>query len=301
MSSLDTQNLALRVHHDRYPAIDPRTTLKDTAAGKVVFIAGASRGIGQATAVAFAEAGARAIHLAARSRDALEETRANVTQVNPDTACTIHVCDVTDAAQVAEAVDDCAAQHGAIDVADANAGYLGPWVRLAETDPDGWWRTFEVNVRGAYHVARYAIPHLAQSAKRHGAQGSSGGHLILLSSVGAQMLVRGASDYQTSKHAINRLCEFIQTDHGADGVKCFAIHPGGVATDLGKAMPEAMHAYLSDSPELAASFAVWLCSGAADWAAGRYLSANWDVEALLGMKSAVQDRDLLVNRLRAEI
>jgi shikimate 5-dehydrogenase len=85
MLSLETQNLALPVHQDRYPAIDPRTTLKDTAAGKVVFIAGASRGIGQATAVAFAEAGARAIHLAARSRDALEETRAHVTQINPDT------------------------------------------------------------------------------------------------------------------------------------------------------------------------------------------------------------------------
>ena len=148
---------------------------------------------------------------------------------------------------------------------------------------------------------RPAIPHLAESAKRHAARGSSGGHLILLSSIGAQMLVPGASDYQTSKHAINRLCEFIQTDHGADGVKCFAIHPGGVATDLGKAMPDAMHAYLSDSPELAACFVVWLCSGAVDWAAGRYLSANWDVEALVGMKSAILDHDLLVNRLRAEI
>lgn len=301
MSSIQNQNLSLPVHRDRYPAIDPRTTLKDSAAGKVVFIAGASRGIGRATAAAFAEAGARAIHLAARSEEALEETRVWVKQVNPDTACTTHVCDVTRAAEVAAAVDDCVAQHGGIDVADANAGYLGPWLRFAETDPEGWWHTFETNVRGAYHVARYAIPHLAESAKRHAARGSSGGHLILLSSIGAQMLVPGASDYQTSKHAINRLCEFIQTDHGADGVKCFAIHPGGVATDLGKAMPDAMHAYLSDSPELAACFAVWLCSGAVDWAAGRYLSANWDVEALVGMKSAILDHDLLVNRLRAEI
>jgi NAD(P)-dependent dehydrogenase (short-subunit alcohol dehydrogenase family) len=102
-----------------------------------------------------------------------------------------------------------------------------------------------------------------------------------------------------SKHAINRLCEFIQTDHGSDGVKCFAIHPGGVATDLGKSMPEAMHAYLSDSPELAACFAVWLCSGAADWANGRYLSANWDVDALHRIRSTILDSDLLVNRLRA--
>lgn len=299
MSSIENQNLSLPVHRDRYPAIDPRIALKDSAAGKVVFIAGASRGIGQATAIAFAEAGAKAIHLTARTKDALEETRTRITQANPRTTCTMHVCDVTHAAEVAAAVDDCVAQHGGIDVADANAGYLGPWVKFAESDPEGWWRTFEVNVRGAYHVARYTIPHLAESARRHEARGSSGGHLVLLSSIGAQMLVPGASDYQTSKHAINRLCEFIQTDHGSDGVKCFAIHPGGVATDLGKAMPEAMHAYLSDSPELAACFAVWLCSGAADWAKGRYLSANWDVDALVGIKSAILDSDLLVNRLRA--
>ena len=64
----------------------------------------------------------------------------------------------------------------------------------------------------------------------------------------------GASDYQTAKHAINRLCEFVQSDHGEDGVKCFAIHPGGVATELAHAMPEAMHEYLIDTPDLAASF-----------------------------------------------
>ncbi|WP_372478310.1 hypothetical protein [Nostoc mirabile] len=47
-----------------------------------------------------------------------------------------------------------------------------------------------------------------------------------------------ASDYQTSKHAINRLCEFVNVDHGNDGVKCFAIHPGGVPTAIGKNMPD---------------------------------------------------------------
>jgi NAD(P)-dependent dehydrogenase (short-subunit alcohol dehydrogenase family) len=109
----------------------------------------------------------------------------------------------------------------------------------------------------------------------------------------------GASDYQTSKHAINRLCEFIQSDHGEDGIKCFAFHPGGVPTELGYNMPEAMHAYLVDTPDLAACFAVWLTSGQADWAAGRYLAANWDVGELLAMKEEILASDLFVNRLRA--
>ncbi|MDQ2089775.1 SDR family oxidoreductase [Marimonas arenosa] len=299
MSSIQSQFLDLTAHHARYDAIDPASALKGSAAGKVVFIAGASRGIGQATAVAFAEAGAAAVYLTARSEDALKETQALVERANPDTRCAHAVCDVTGAAQVEAAVRDCVAQFGGIDVADANAGYLGPWTKIGASDPAGWWQSWEVNVKGTYHVIRFTLPYLVESAARYAARGGSGGHLILLSSVGAQLLMPGASDYQTSKHAINRLCEFVQTDHGEDGIKCFAIHPGGVATELGRNMPEDMHEYLVDEPDLAACFAVWLCSGAADWAKGRYLSANWDVGELTGLRDTILQNDLLVNRLRA--
>jgi len=298
MSSIPTQFLDLTAHHDRYDAIDPQSALKDSAAGKVVFIAGASRGIGQATAVAFAQAGAAAVYLTARSEDALQETQSRVAQANPETRCAFSVCDVTDAAQVAAAVADCVAQFGGIDVADANAGYLGPWVKIGESDPDSWWLNWDVNLRGSYHVIRYTMAHLIESAKQRAAEGRSGGHLILMSSIGAQFVMPGASDYQTSKHAINRLCEFVQSDHDEDGIKCFAMHPGGVATDIGHSMPTHMHEYLVDDPNLAASFAVWLCSGVADWAKGRYLSANWDVGEFTALKAGILRDDLLVNRLR---
>ncbi len=299
MSSTYTQSLDLTSHHTRYGAIDPKSALKQSASDKVVFIAGASRGIGQATAVAFAEAGARAVYLTARSDGALIETRELIKQANPDTQCAYSVCDVTSAAAVEAAVADCVAKFGGIDAADANAGYLGQWQKIGESDVESWWRNWEVNMQGAYHVIRYTLPHLITSAEKRAAEGSSGGHLILVSSVGAQLLMPGASDYQTSKHAINRLCEFVQTDHGEDGIKCFAIHPGGVATDLGLKMPEHLHEYLDDEPELAACFAVWLCSGRADWAKGRYLSATWDVGELTARKDEILEDDLLVNRLRA--
>ncbi len=300
MSSIQTQSIDLTTHHSRYDAIDPQSELKQSASDKVIFIAGASRGIGQATAVAFAEAGARAVYLTARSEHALEETRSLVNQANPDTQCRYSICDVTSASQVETAVTDCVAKFGGIDVADANAGYLGPWTKIGESDPEGWWRNWEVNVQGTYHVIRFTLPQLIESATQRAAEGSTGGHLILLSSVGAQLLMPGASDYQTSKHAINRLCEFVQTDHGEDGIKCFAIHPGGVATELGLSMPEGLHEYLDDEPELAACFIVWLCSGKADWAKGRYLSATWDVEELSDLKDKILRDDLLVNRLRTK-
>ena len=301
MSSIQDQFPDLGAHHAVYEAIDPKSGLKDSASGKVVFIAGASRGIGQATAVAFAEAGAKAVYLTARSEDALQETQALVSKANPQTQCAYAICDVTSAEQVEAAVADCVAKFGSIDAVDANAGYLGPWVKIGESDPEGWWWNWEVNVRGAYHVIRFTLPHLIESAKRFAAEDRSSGHLILLSSIGAQFLMMGASDYQTAKHAINRLCEFVQSDHGEDGIKCFAIHPGGVSTELGRNMPEAMHEYLVDEPELAAGFAVWLCSGRADWAKGRYLSATWDVGELAALREDILQHDLLVNRLRAKV
>lgn len=298
--SVQSQFLDFKAHHARYDAIDPQSALKDSASDKVVFITGASRGIGQATAVAFAEAGARAVYLTARSEAPLEETRDLVRRADPATQCAWSVCDVTSAAQVKAAVEDCVTRFGGIDAADANAGYLDNWTKIGESDPESWWRSFEVNVQGAYHVVRFTLPYLIESAKRRAAEGSSGGHLILLSSVGAQLLMPTASDYQTSKHAINRLCEFVQVDHGEDGIKCFAVHPGGVSTELGRNMPEATHAYLVDEPDLAACFVVWLCSGKADWAKGRYLSANWDVGELAALKDEILRDDLLVNRLRVK-
>ena len=293
--TIQSQFRDFTAHHDRYPAIDPTTALSGSADGKVVFIAGASRGIGQATAVAFAEAGAKAVYITARTEDALKETEARIRAANSETACTLRACDVTSASDVEAAVADCMAQFGALDVADANAGYLGPWVKIAETEPAAWWKNWEINVQGTYHVIRYTLPHLIESAKRH----ASGGHLILMSSIGAQLLMPGASDYQTSKHAINRLCEFVQSDHGEDGIKCFAIHPGGVPTEIGLSMPEAMHEYLVDTPDLAACFIVWLASGRADWAKGRYLAANWDVDELVAVRTEIETEDLFVNRLRA--
>jgi NAD(P)-dependent dehydrogenase (short-subunit alcohol dehydrogenase family) len=300
MSSIQTQFLNLKAHHSQYPAIDPKTALKGSASGKIIYIAGASQGIGQATAVAFAQAGAKAIYIMARSEKALRETKTQVGKANPETQCEYMVCDVTDEEQVKASIKDCVAKFGGIDVVDSNAGYLNQWKKIGESDTTSWWKTWEVNLKGTYYLIRHTMSSLIESAKKHSARGSSGGHLILISSIGAQLVRPTASDYQTSKHAINRLCEFVNVDHGGDGVKCFAIHPGGVPTVLAKNMPKELHTNLVDEPDLAAGFAVWLCSGKADWAKGRYLSSNWDIDELTQLKDQIIQDDLLVNRLRTK-
>jgi hypothetical protein len=65
-------------------------------------------------------------------------------------------------------------------------------------------------------------------------------------------------------------------------------------------MPKELHSNLLDEPDLPAGFAVWLCSGKADWAKGRYLSCNWDVDELMRIKDRIIQDDLLVNRLRTK-
>lgn len=300
MSSIQTQSLNLKLHHAQYPAIDPKAALKGSASAKIIFITGASQGIGQATAVAFAQAGAQAIYLTARSEEALRETKTRVSKANSETLCEYMVCDVTDEAQVKASIEDCVARFGGIDVVDSNAGYLDQWKKIGESDTTSWWKTWEVNLKGTYYVIRYTVSYLIESAKKHSARGSTSGHLILISSIGAQLVRPTASDYQTSKHAINRLCEFVNVDHGEEGIKCFAIHPGGVPTVLAKNMPKEVHVNLVDDPDLAAGFAVWLCSGKADWARGRYLSSNWDVDELTQLKDEILRDDLLVNRLRTK-
>jgi len=300
MSSINTQFPNFTAHHEPYAAIDPNSTLKGSASGKVVFITGASQGIGRATAIAFAQAGAKAVYITARSENALQETKATVENANPDTHCAYMVCDVTNESNVKAAIDDCIAKFGGIDVVDSNAGYLNNWKKIGESDPKSWWLNWEVNLKGMYYVIRYSIAPLIESAKKWEAEGRSGGHLILVTSIGAQLLFPGASDYQTSKHATNRLCEFVNVDHGADGVKCFAMHPGGVATELALNMPDSIHGGLTDKPELPANFAVWLASGKADWGVGRYFSANWDVDQLLQRKDEIVADDLFVNRLRTK-
>ena len=90
MASIDIQDLSLTKHHTLYDAIDPTSALKNSASGKVVFITGGSRGIGQATAVAFAKARAKAVYITTRSEQALEKTRDRRFAVCQAASCTVY-------------------------------------------------------------------------------------------------------------------------------------------------------------------------------------------------------------------
>ncbi|WP_243287666.1 SDR family NAD(P)-dependent oxidoreductase [Geothrix terrae] len=280
------------VHHDTYPAIDP--SQHASFRGRHVFITGASRGIGRATARAFAKAGAAAIALGARSDlHALEQELREVARVaHPDLPPPRVVrvpLDVADPASVQEAAARLEeALEDRLDLLINNAGYLEASAPLAESDPDEWWKAMTINLRGPYLVTRALLPLLLQGGDRT---------VVNTSSIGAHHVRPGASGYQTSKLALLRLTEFLAAEYADQGLLAYAIHPGGVLTELGSRMPAHTHAILVDTPELAGDTLAFLASERRDWLSGRYVSVNWDMGEFLARAEEIVRRDLLKVRM----
>jgi len=259
------ENLPVAIKNDVYPFIDPAKHYEaQTFNGKVVLITGASRGIGQETAIRFAKAGAHVV-IVARKQETLDETKEGILAAKPDAQVLTFVADVTDADRAQAAIAAAVKQFGRLDVLLANAGALRPMDKgFVEKDPKGWWNAFEVNLRGAYNYIHYAIPELVKTK----------GTIIATSSSIAQLRIPFSSEYNISKFALNRLIEFVVLEN--PGVKAFAVHPGVIKTAMN--IETGIQFPAHDDVALPASAFVHLASGAADYLNGRFVSVNWDLE-----------------------
>ncbi|KAI9449370.1 NAD-P-binding protein [Lactarius psammicola] len=277
--------------HDEYiscAAFIPRSTPEPLYAaqayqGKVVLVTGASRGIGQEISLQYARAGA-ALAIVARSEESLGETKRAILDAVPSAEVLMLAADVRDAQSAARAVKAVLARFGKLDILISNAGAISPVEQtLHQKDPDSWWNTFEVNVRGVFNFFHAAATALEQSR----------GYYVAISSVGAQIRNPGTSDANMSKHAVNRLIEFIVLEYPK--VRAFALAPGVVRTRLAI---EAGAGVFPDKVALPAATSLYLTSGRADWLSGRYYSANWDIaEVERDWKDAILERKGLVNKL----
>ena len=136
-------------HHDTYPFIDPK---KLNLSGKYVFVTGASKGIGRALAISYAQAGASGLALGARSDMAsLEDEVLNAAKSAGKSAPKILrlSLDVTDLASVEAAKNATEATFGKLDILINNAGYLNNFTKMADSDPTEWWKTWDVNIKGS--------------------------------------------------------------------------------------------------------------------------------------------------------
>ncbi|KAI9713870.1 MAG: hypothetical protein M1820_000600 [Bogoriella megaspora] len=210
------------VHSDTYPAID---SAKANLSGKAVFITGASKGLGLAISVAFAKAGASYLAIGARSdlsatEKAIQDAANAVGKPGPKVLPLKF--DLTSLESVNEAAAAVKKEFGRCDIVINNAGVLTRGT-IIDSDPEEWWSTWTVNLRGPYYVAKAFLPLLLQSDLKT---------IVTVSSVGAHCYGPGLSAYQPSKLAVLRFAEFIAAEYGEQGVISFCIHPGNIPTDI---------------------------------------------------------------------
>ncbi|KZT69463.1 putative oxidoreductase [Daedalea quercina L-15889] len=266
--------------HDTYPAVDPS---KANLNGKVVLVTGASKGIGTAIAIAFAQAGASGLILLARSDLSAVQATCEAAQRPRQSLKVLTIAtDCTKGSEVVAAAQEVKETFGRLDVLINNAGYMEGISKIAEYDPEEWWKPWKVNIRGTYEVTRAFLPLLLEY----------GGDKIIINmtSLGAHLVDPLFTAYKMTKLAIMRFTELIMAEYGEQGVLAFAVHPGSIATDMAAKMPEEMMYVLVDTPEIAAHALTWLVRERRDWLAGRYFCCQWDVNELEAKKGGDRGR-----------
>lgn len=184
----------------------------------VVFITGASSGIGAAVAREFAKQGADLV-LVARRLDRLEA----VAQEIQGMGRRVHVmsCDVTREGEIERGVQTAVEKMGRIDIVFANAGF-GVAAPFEELTLEDYRRQFETNVFGLLRTVFATLPVLKKSQ----------GTLVLLGSIAGEISLPGASPYSMSKFAVHALAEALTGEFKAFGVSVCLIAPGFVESEI---------------------------------------------------------------------
>ena len=191
--------------------------------GKVAVCTGASSGIGRAIAVGLAGAGAD-VALVSRNRDNLEETKAIITQNQPDATQKIALfpTDLSDAAKLPQLVRDIIGTFGAPRII-VNASALNHRADINALSPEQWHETLQLNLTAPFFLTQALVPHL---------RGAGGGSIINIGSL--QSLRAGAGDaaYGASKAGLLQLTRAMAKNWGQYHIRANAIIPGFIPTKM---------------------------------------------------------------------
>ena len=246
-------------------------------AGSVVIVTGAASGIGRASVMAFARAGATVI--ASDIAQGIEAVAGEIV----DGACIALRGDAGDEAHVAELVAE-ASRHGTLRGFFANAGITGGPMPISETDPARWLEVLRVNLLGPALAIKHAAPVIA---------GGGGGAITCTASVAGLRAGAGPAAYSASKAGVINLVQVASLELAGTSVRVNAICPGLIETNMTKPMIDQARATgfgkmvgssnplrRAGQPEEVAGLAVFLTSTAAAFVNGQAIAIDGGLSAL---------------------
>jgi NAD(P)-dependent dehydrogenase (short-subunit alcohol dehydrogenase family) len=235
---------------------------------KVAVITGAASGIGRATALRFAEEGAK-LALADIDTRAGKALAAELNRQGTEALFT--KTDVARAADCERLVADVVEHFGRLDIAFNNAGISDGAAPLTTIDYplEQWDRMIAVNLSSVFYCLRYQVRAMLESG---------GGAIVNTASIAGQIGFAGTPAYVASKHGVVGLTKVVAVEYAARGIRCNAIAPGFIDTPMTKpilAVPQfrdmlaaTVPALRAGRPEEIANLVVWLSSDRASYANG---------------------------------
>lgn len=188
--------------------------------GKVALVTGAAQGIGAATARMFSENGASVV-LGDLATD-VEKVAADIEGCGGSAAAIIG--DVADPDYCRSLSDQATERFGRLDFAFNNAGIGGKPCPIEELEPADWRRVIDVNLNAVFYCVRYQVPAMVKSG---------GGVIVNNSSILGLKTIPGSSiEYTAAKHGVIGLTRQVAVNHGGDGIRCIAVCPGYIETNL---------------------------------------------------------------------
>jgi NAD(P)-dependent dehydrogenase (short-subunit alcohol dehydrogenase family) len=191
-------------------------------AGRAAIVTGGARGLGRGIALALARAGA-AVAVAARTRAELDAVVREI-ESGGGRALAL-VADVTDRPSVEAAVAHARRALGPVAILVNNAGLARPYGPVGVVDPDDWWRSHSIHVRGTLLFASAVLPEMR--AHRRGC-------IVNIASRGGLVVAPHLSSYCVAKATVIRLTEHIDAEAKPDGVRAFVVQPGTIMTDMAR-------------------------------------------------------------------
>jgi NAD(P)-dependent dehydrogenase (short-subunit alcohol dehydrogenase family) len=240
---------------------------------KTAIVTGAASGMGKAIAILFAQEGAKVALADLVQADielVLEEIRKK-----GGTAIGI-ACDVSEEESIKHLVETTISELGGLDILVNNAGIMDNFIPLDRLGDGVWEKVIAVNVNGPFYASRLAVRHMLTKGK---------GVIVNIASIGGLFGSRAGLAYTASKHALVGMTKNIGFMYAKKGIRCNAIAPGGVNTNIMKnAQPDAEGAVLCSSgigsnprmgePEEIAKTALFLASDDSSFITGTVITAD---------------------------